>query len=153
MAIAFYRTVAIAVTHQEDLDSCLKANVLHTGIIPRQYIKSLDITLTSKAYHVKDFDYEIGRKNGKNTRHLVKAVRWLDSLLGLPEPTKVRIQVWVKVTSPRAAAQLEELPTPLVMKMRGRKCDILVMYDLDTEYGPGLEYTFEFPRVTPLVSS
>jgi hypothetical protein len=152
-AIAFYRNVAIVVTHQEDLDSCLNADILDTGIIPRQYIKSLDLTLTSEAYDVKGFDYEIGRKNEKDTRHLVKAVRWLDSLLGLPEPTKVRIQVWVKATSPRAAAQLEELLTPVVMKMRGRNCDILVMHDLDTEYGPGLEYTFEFPRVTPLVSS
>lgn len=131
-AIAFYRTVAISVTHQEDLEFFLKTDILHADVVLRQHVRFLEITLTSEAYHVKDFDYEIGGKNEKDARLLAKAVRWLDSLLGLPEPSEVRIYVWAKVTSWRAAAQLEELLTPLVMKMGGRNCGILVIHDLDT---------------------
>lgn len=151
-AIAFYRTLTISVAHQKDLDFCLKTDVLHTGVIPRQHLQSLDITLTSEAYHQADFDYKIGRGNEKKIPRLMQAVRWLDPLLGLPEPLKVRIQIRVKAASSRAAAQLEELLTPLVMEMRGRECNILVMHDLDKEYGPCPEHIFEFPRVTPLSS-
>lgn len=150
--MAFYRLVTLCVAHQEDLDLCLKKDVFHTGVIPRQHIKSIDIMLTSEAYLAKDFDYKFGKDNEQDTLHLVKAVRWLDPLLGLPQPALVHTQIRVKVASKRAAAQLEELLTPLVMKLRGRGCKIFVMHDLDKEYGPYSEHTFEFPRITPLLS-
>ncbi|KAF1923031.1 uncharacterized protein M421DRAFT_334499 [Didymella exigua CBS 183.55] len=132
-AIAFYQLVIISVSHQEDLNFCLKTDVFHTGVVPRQHVKSLDITLTSEACHESEFDYRFGPENEQQIRHLINTVRWLDSLLGLPNPANLRIQVFVKVASKRTAAQLEEQPTPLVMKMWGRGNEILVMHDLDPE--------------------
>jgi hypothetical protein len=149
---SIYTLATMTVTHQEDLSFCLTRDVFRNGVLPRRHIRALDVTLTSEAYDQEDFDYKIGGRNEQDPRRLAKAVRWLNALLGLPEPAKVRVQIWVKATSKSVAAQLEELMTPLVIKMRSRNCEMLVLHDLDKEYGPCAEHTFEFPRVTPFAS-
>ncbi|KAJ4371667.1 hypothetical protein N0V86_008220 [Didymella sp. IMI 355093] len=140
----------MTVTHQEDLSFCLTTDVFHTGVLPRQYIWALDLRPTSEAHDQEDFDYKIGGKNEQDPCHLTKAVRWLDALVGLPELANMRVQIRIKAISKSVAAQLEELMIPLLMKMGGRNCKILVLHDLDEEYGPCVEHTFEFPYVTPL---